>query len=348
MRYKLMFAIYTLLVSVNAMALTVTVDFGDTTLNGLIQSDVESAIEAELGKYDDMPDFAKGMGNANTYAASAATMRGYQGYSIFSIAVGTMAAIQAPSGDPKFYQDMQDEMDTGDVYAGVGCNPVVVQLGINLSFLVEDLYVAFRFGKFDKQFDAGDFKIDYNSNLIGVLINYQLIKEHAILSRALLWRGISLETGCIYSNNNIAYYNKLDSMDVPADSGTYTIHVDPSIDFVLDMKSCIIPVELYTSIRFFYVLNIGAGAGFDYVAAGKTDLSLKSVGDAEVTAGPSYVGTKGKITVDAGTNNVKPDSFRPKLMANLGLSAGPVFIDFPVTYYLDNAFSIGITAGFVW
>jgi len=273
-------------------------------------------------------------------------MRGYQGYSIFSIAVGTMAAIQAPSGDPKFYEDMQDDLDSGDLYAGVGCNPVVVQIGLNLSFLVEDLYMAFRFGKFDYEIDTGDFKIDYNSNLIGVLINYQLIKEHAILSRALLWRGISLESGLIYSNNKIAFYKELDTL-YSITGSTFTADVDPSIDFMLDMTGYIIPVELYTSLRLFYVLNFGAGAGFDYAAAGKTDLSLKSSGEAVITAG-GLEGTEGTITVDAGTNNVKPDRFRPKFMANVGLSAGPVFIDVPVTYYLDNAFSVGITAGFVW
>lgn len=347
MRYKLLLVIYTLLASVNVMALTVTVDFGNSILNTALQGPVTTAIETELAKYDNMPLFAKGMGNANTYAASAATMRGYQGYSIFSIAVGTMAGVQLWSGDPKCIQDLQDELDEGDIYAGVGDNPAVVQLGINLSFLVEDLYMTFRFGKFDRQFDAGDFKIDYNSNLIGVLINYQLIKEHAILSRSLLWRGISLESGFIYSNNNIAFYKELDTM-TGVSGGVYTADVDPSVDIVLGMKSCIIPVELYTSIRLFYALNFGAGAGFDYVAAGKTDLSLKSAGDAVITTSGSYEGTKGRITVDAGTDNVKPDSYRPKLMANLGLSAGPVIIDFPVTYYLDNAFSIGITAGFVW
>jgi hypothetical protein len=348
MKYKIVFVIYMLFISLNAMALTVTVDFGnaainsDTTLINLITTEVENAI----GKYDNMPLFAKGMGNANTYAASAATMRGYQGYSIFSIAVGTMAAIQAPSGDPKFYQDMQDDLDNGDLYAGVGCNPVVVQVGLNLSFLVEDLYVAFRFGKFDYEIDAGDFKIDYNSNLIGGLINYQLIKEKSILSRALLWRGISLETGCIYSNNNIAFYKKLDSI-YSLSGSTFTADVDPSIDIVLDMTGYIIPVELYTSLRLFYVLNFGVGVGFDYVAAGKTDLSLKSSGEAVITAG-GLDGTKGTITVDASTNNVKPDRYRPKYMANVGLSAGPVFIDVPVTYYLDNAFSVGVTAGVVW
>lgn len=348
MRYKIISAIFLLSLSVNAMALTVAVDFGSAPSLTALETQVATDLTTLLAKYDHMPLFAKGMGNANTYAASVATMRGYQGYSIFSIAVGTMSAIQAPNGDPKFYEDLQDDLDNGDLYAGAGVNPVVVQVGLNLSFLVEDLYVTFRFGKFDHEYDFSDFKVDSDSNLIGILVNYQLIKEHAILSRSLLWRGISLESGCIYTNNNIAFYNKLDTMK-GITGGVYTADVDPSIDIVLDMKEYVIPVELYTSIRFFYVLNIGAGAGFDYVAAGKTDLSLKSAGDAEITAGAPYVGTKGTITVDASTNNIKPDGFRPKLMANLGLSAGPVvLIDIPVTYYFDNAISIGISAGFVW
>lgn len=142
-----------LLSGVNLFAVTATVDFGNSTLNTNLSPQVENAIETELAKYDDMPDLTKAFGNANTYASHAATLRGYQGYDIFAVAVGSMFSVQAPSGDPMFFQDLQDELDSGDVYAGVGGNPLVIQAGLNLSSFVDGLYISLKFGKMNYDID---------------------------------------------------------------------------------------------------------------------------------------------------------------------------------------------------
>lgn len=335
-------------------ALTVTVDFGDDLTYGDIENAIKSELEGNdvLGKYSDLPDLTRGFGNANTYASNGVTMRGYQGYDLISIAVGTMVTIQAPNADPMFFMELQDQLDNGDVYAGLGVNPIVGQVGLNMGFIIPDLYISFRFGKLDYKIDAGDYKLDYDTNLFGILLNYQIFAEKSILARLLVWRGLSLESGFIYSTNNVVYYKKIDQMDVYYDQsgpGEILANVDPSLDLELNIKSYIVPVEVYSSIRIFYFANIGAGVGFDYVVGNTTDLTLHSGGDTVIVSSPGNAldGDTGTIDVDAGTKG-EADKFRWKFMANVGFGFGPVIIDIPLTFYLDNGYAVGLSAGVVW
>jgi len=332
---------YSISNSFAAVTVDVTFDSG-----GAIDAAVKSLIEAEVhnlvDKYADMSDFSRGFGNASIYASHASTLRGYQGYDLFAVSVGTMASVQAPDDSMTFYEDIPDDIDNGDVYAGVGFNPVVGQMGINLGFIIDGLYMSFKFGKFNYELDQSDYRVDYNSSLIGVLVDYQIIRTKSILARALLWRGFNIESGFIYSNSNIVYSQEIDSFEVI--SGGYTALIDPSINLEMDVSTYVIPLEIYTSFRLFWTINIGVGGGFDY-AWGKTDLTIHSDGSAVITAPAAAEGT---ITIDASTKDIEPDSFRPKLTANAGLSIGPVFIDVPASYYLDNGYAIGLTAGFAW
>lgn len=182
-----------------------------------------------------------------------------------------------------------------------------------------------------------------------MLLNYQVIKSKSILAGTMLWKGVSLESGLIYSNNTVSFYKDLDQIPVTG-LGGYTATVDPSIDLVLDTKTVLVPIEAYSSIRLLYALNFGIGAGIDYVPSGSTSIKLESAGPITVdNTSPSGGGTKGSVKIKAGTGDEKPDSIRAKLMANLGLSIGPVFIDMPASYYFtDNGYAIGISAGIAW
>jgi hypothetical protein len=335
-------------------ALNVTVQFDNPDFDVIAQSlglkaDIKTQVENELSKYSNMPDLTRGFANSNTYASGAATIRGYQGYDLFAVSIGTMMSVQAPSNDPTFYEDLQDDLDNGDVYAGMGANPLAGQIGLNLGFLVDDLYMSFRFGKFNTTIgeEGDDVKVEYDTSLFGILLNYQLIRQKSILAGSMLWRGFSIESGFIYTKNTTSFYKELDTFTSNSDDGLYTADVDPSVDFVIDNKSYIIPVELYTSLRLLYILNLGVGAGFDYVAGGSTKLTLESAGEAVITTPGIYQGEKGDITIDTKTRE-DADKFRGKVMANLGVSLGPVFIDMPATVYMDNGYSVGISAGFVW
>ncbi|HNX23064.1 MAG TPA: hypothetical protein PKG60_03395 [Spirochaetota bacterium] len=339
-------------------ALTVDVTFSNTDLQTALGGPagvIATQVSGDLAKYSDVPDLARGFGNASAYSSHASTLRGYQGYDLFAISVGSMVAVQAPNDDPQFYKDLSDELDTGDVYGGIGVTPFVAQAGLNLGFILDGLYLSFMFGKFHVNIDEGDFKLKHDENLIGFNLTYQLVSEKSILAGLLLWRGLSIQSGVIHYNNITTFYNELDEINGTDTVTTYTVSytIDPSVDFEIETQGNIIPVEIYTGVRIFYVLNIGVGGGFDYVLNGKTDITLKSAGNVVITDdgasnASGYVGDTGKITVDAGTSGIKSDRYRPKLLVNIGFGIGPVFIDFPVSYYLDNGYAVGVTAGCVW
>ncbi|NLV67608.1 MAG: hypothetical protein GXY14_08015, partial [Spirochaetes bacterium] len=58
-------------------------------------------------------------------------------------------------------------------------------------------------------------------------------------------------------------------------------------------------------------------------------------------------GDEGDIDIDAGTSN-EADKYRFKGMVNVGVGFGPVFVDVPITFYLDNGYAVGLSAGIVW
>lgn len=325
-------------------ALTAVVELDGTPGMNLVESGLAGSIETQLGKYGDMPDFTKGFANANTYASNGATMRGYQGYDLICVAVGTMYTVQAPNADPLFFQSIQDELDDGDVYTGLGANPLVGQVGLNMGFIIPDLYIAFRFGKLNYNVDAGSYKMDYDTNLLGVIVDYQLIPSQSILAGILLWKGLNLESGFIYSTNNVVYYKELDTIIADAGSGN-TAELDPTLDLALEIKSYIIPVEIYSAFRLFYMINFGVGIGMDYVYDNTTDLKLHSSGAITGTGG--LTGQNGTFDITAPTSN-EADKYRFKGMVNVGVGFGPVFVDVPVTFYLDNGYAVGLSAGIVW
>jgi hypothetical protein len=106
---------------------------------------VATQVYNQVLKYSYVPELTRGFGNANTYASHASTLRGYQNYDLFAISVGSMMSVQAPTVSLIFIMTYQDEMDEGDVYAGVGVTPLVVQAGINLGFVLDGfMYLSFR------------------------------------------------------------------------------------------------------------------------------------------------------------------------------------------------------------
>ena len=80
--------------------------------------------EVITAKYDTMPDFTRGMANSAVYASNAGTTRGYQGYDLFNISVGTMFSLQMPNAEMNADALTDDLQNKGDVYAGVGWQPV--------------------------------------------------------------------------------------------------------------------------------------------------------------------------------------------------------------------------------
>jgi hypothetical protein len=229
------------------LALTIT-DYHAPTVSSN-QGDVDAAfanaigqINTEIANIDATPEkMATAMANSAVYSNHSSTQRGYQGYDLFALSVGSMIGFQAPSNDPEAYKDLESDLKRdGDINAGANLQAWSCQLGLNTSkYLVEDLYMAFKFG----------------------ILKY----------------------------------------------------------------------------------DMSAGADFSY---GKSDMTMNINGDVNITGASQTA--PGYIKVDAGVNDTLPDWVKPKLMAGLGLSLGPVMIDVPVTYYFSNGFNVGVTAGIVW
>jgi len=301
-------------------------------------------IEDEVGdKWDDQGKLAKGLGNAAAYASHAATFQGYQGYDIFCVSVGFMLGFQAPSANPSEYSDIGDSIERdGDIYAGVGAG-FAINLGINLGFLIDNLYANIKFGKLPKIKASNGSKVEMTT--FGIGANYQIFQPRSLGLSILKWRGLSVGTGILYSGieTRLVLDNAL--KQVSYDYGGNTLTMEPGLTLGTNTKIVTIPFDVTTSIRLLWVLNLNLGFGLDFMM-GKTDINI--VNRNNVDDSSTGVGTDGILVVDASTLNKNPNVASFRIMTGLGLVLGPVFIDLPVTYHVASGASIGLSLGVVW
>ncbi len=363
---KLFFALLCILVffgTQDVFALTINhtrPTFDNPVFDGQFATEWTNAInqlDAEIGNISATPTKLGGaFANAGVFSNHAATQRGYQGYDLFAITVGTMFATQLPTMDFGKLSDIGDDIkNEGDVEAGLGWQLWAAQAGINSKFLLDGLYLGLKFGYMKYDLAVGDHttKIDYLS--LGVVANYQIFRERSLLG-LLVWRGLSVGSGLLYQKNSTAFVYKVDRIteDVNYDlgggvTGISTIVLDPNVKFGLDSNLVTIPVELTTAVRLLYVLNISVGFGFD-INFGSSDLIVafgSSIDTQNLPAGVQQ-DTAGTIITDAGSPGAKPKAFAAKAMAGIGIGIGPVVVDIPVTYYFNNGISVGLSVGFVW
>lgn len=349
----------------NVFALIITdtpPTFNDATFEGQFLPEWNNAIQQirdDIGTISATPvKLGKAFANAGVYSNHAATQRGYQGYDLFAVTVGTMFATQLPTMDFGKLGDIGNDLkNNGDVEAGLGWQIWAAQAGINSKFLLDGLYLGLKFGymKYDLPVDPHKSQIDYLS--LGVVANYQIFDEISLMG-LLVWRGLSVGSGLLYQKNNTAFIYNVDTInqDVNYDlsgsggpTGTSTIVLDPQVKFGLESNLVTIPVELTTAVRLLYVLNISVGFGFD-INFGSSDLIVafkSSIDTQNLPAGVQQT-SSGSITTDAGSPGAKPKAFAAKAMAGIGLGIGPVMVDIPVTYYFNNGLSVGLSVGFVW
>ncbi|PKL40088.1 MAG: hypothetical protein CVV44_07695 [Spirochaetae bacterium HGW-Spirochaetae-1] len=308
-------------------------------------------IDSDVGTIDSTPKkLAESFANAGTYSNFAATQRGYQGYDLFAVTLGTMFAGHMSSYDVSQLKDLKDDLkNKGDVEVGAGWQAWAMQVGLNTSpWLLDGLYLGLKLGvvKFNMPIGDNKLKVDYIS--IGAIADYQILKARSITG-AFVWRGITVESGLLYQKNATGVI--LDVAEpTPQTDGTYSMSVDPSLTFALDSNIVTIPLEINTAIRIAWFLNLSIGVGAD-INFGKSDLVAKLKGDIKVYDNTDNLiepTTPGYIYTNAGVKGANPKVFAPKAMVGLGFCAGPVMIDIPVTFYFPGGFNVGISAGFVW
>ena len=357
-----------LCLSIGAFGLEITVTPPTVSGTGAFDAAINTAIativdgillvdaNAELDKYTDQPKLAEGFANAGTYASHAANHRGLMGYKFLVVSAGTMLGLQLPASSEAGMMNALDDLQTeGDLYAGAAWQVISAQVGLNCSFLVEDLYLSAKVGKFTIDYE----NLSFDSFNIGILADYQLIKPKSLLG-LIKWRGLKVGSGIIMETNTTDYTLALPTISsatglVDYDGGgpfpavDATITLDPSINLGVETSTYTIPIDIVTGIRLLWIANISVGVGAD-INFGSSEIILGADGITNIDspfleAIPGATFTPGTITVTGGTAGAGPQFLRPRLTASLGLGLGPVKLDVPLTYYFgtEPGLNLGVT-----
>jgi len=310
-------------------------------------------LNSEVKDIDTKPEkFIEAWGNSAIYASHGATTRAYGGYKIFSATIGTMIGIQIPVSPFKIADELdnlqQKLNEEHDIALGLNPSLFNAQVGINMSFLVKNLYLGLRVGyiNLDDLFDG----FNFNTFTLGVTANYQLLPSITIVPVLLTWRGISLGSGVIYNGTTAGYSMSLgrQSESINSPYGNNTIEIDPKLVFNMDISTVTIPLEAITAVKLL-IFNIPVGLGID-IGFGKSDMKAGLEAPIYLTGntGGLVEDKQGSLSVTAG-GDVGPQVFNLKLMTGFGFHMGPVVIDIPFTYYFrGNGFNIGLTIGAVY
>jgi hypothetical protein len=301
------------------------------------------------------------MGNSSVYASHGATTRGYGGYKIFTATIGPMVGFQLPKDIASLMDDMDglsDSLDKdGDVKFGISPNVLNANVGLSLGvfkFLPEhlgvlkrdNLYLGLRIGYFNLQDFIEDF--DYSSFTFGLTVNYQIIPSVS-LAGLIAWRGVSLGSGLLYNHSKTSISMAVTDTE-PQDIVGYDSKLafkDPRVSINLTTNTFTIPLEAVTAIKL-VIFNIHFGLGAD-LAFGATTFG------AGITTATEYENLpdnfqkdkEGQVTAN-GELSILPSFFNFKIMTGLGITAGPVVFDIPITYYPASGYSIGLTIGAVF
>jgi len=299
----------------------------------------------------------KAFGNSQVFASSgAATQRGYGEYKTFCVTLSPVTlGFQLYDKPDNFINDIKDAnklLDKlnrdGDIKLGFNPQVINARIGLNTSkFLLNNLYLGLRIGYMKLNGDdLGSAGLSFDAFSIGATANYQLVPSKKVAKGLLLWRGVNVGTGFIYSGTKIGL-----SMNLGRQEGTFsgigTLTIDPKmvLDFKIDTFT--IPVEVTTAVKLLWFLNIPLGVGADF-GFGKSDLKVSAAGDMNVTGSGIQQQTPGYMSLTAG-GDMSPTVTNFKVMSGVGINIGPVIIDIPVTYYpLDNGYSVGFSIGAVW
>lgn len=313
-------------------------------------------LRADVGGIKAKPeDFIKAWGDAGVFASHGATQRAYGGYKLVAVTAGPMIGLRLP-GSPFNIMDELNSM-TGklnneqDKKLGVNPQLLNIYVGVNTSkFLLKDLYLGLRFGfmKLDNLIEG----FSFDNFSMGAMVNYQLAAPKTLANGMLVWRGVNVGTGFIYQETKINYGLGLGSytQDFAAAGINGNITIEPNLSLDMKVNTYVVPVELTTAVRLLWFLNIPLGLGFD-LGFGKSDVRLGING--RINANIDYTGEHlhtdhpGNLSISAG-GDMAPSVFNLKLMTGIGINIGPAVLDIPVTFYLDNGFSAGVSLGFIW
>ena len=318
--------------------------------------DLERELRAELGALNTNPQKLIGaFANSSVFASNGATNRGYGGYKTFAFSVGSKFGMQLPEDPRNFIDDFEEKIDNlfadSDIAFGANAQILNAQLGINTSFLLDGLYLGLKFGYINMPIDV----FHFNTLSAGATANYQLIKRKSLPLGVIQWRGINIGTGFIMQNSKLSmdlpleteYNDGVEKIEIAGEE--ISVNVEGNMHVNFNINTYTIPLEVMTSIRLFWFLNLAAGVGVD-IGFGNAHLDVGGSIVANFYDLPEDITQKepGSMIISMG-GNAGPTLFNPKLIGGLGFSLGPVILDIPFTYYpLDHGYNLGITLGIVF
>ncbi len=347
--------------------------------------DLRSSVKMLSGALQTLSEF----GQANAQTSTASSLFGYQGYDLFAVSFGILGSvatdmdtvdtiIEMISSDDMSTQ-LEDQLNAGGLAFGVAMQGFSGNVGLNMNWLAEDLYLGVVFGSLSVGItpenglnasllgssvysdpkmtfaqlsgaDSLDMSVDLNTSTFGITANYQLIKP-ASIPILFRWNGISIGTGIIYNSFDIHAEADLGSL-MPAEEGSTTT-IEPGMfkgKFEITSSSYTIPLEASTGIRLLSMLNISLGVAADL------KFGTSNVGFDLETQNPDSMGSKLLVTVFdqvlqeenvsfpyTGAGEIQ--LFNPRVMVGVGVGLGPATVDITGTVYASPQNKVGFTIG---
>lgn len=362
MKYKL-FSVLIALVLVGTLGFAVSISV-DLKLADLEDYDLVPDSINDLAENFKLEKLTQSFANATAFAGNSSTFEGYQGYKLFAVSGGGMAAAQLPTSDLDALMNLEFFEDSTDVALGIGFAAPVFNVGINagnvlkpfgLGDVLKNIYFNVKFGGFNTDIDVDENTLHLETTTAGFGVNYQLLPSLKLPLGIFTWRGVNVGTGLTMQINKIDVTSSMQAIKetVTLDNETETtgtLEINPKITIGTESTVYIMPLEASTAIQILF-LNVSAGLGVDMVfgsskisaSAYDEDVSFKVEG-----AGGAINETKsGSIKLTASEASV-PQFFQPRAMLGLGLNLGPVKLDVPFYAYFGDGYAFGLTLGFVW
>ncbi len=308
-------------------------------LDTLIADANDSGLMKKMGNQDRLSSAA---GLATAYSLSSSRFYTPGNFETFYFLFGANGAIY---GNAEKLSSIGD--DNPDPDAGGGGN-FLLSAGYNADkirgFPAKGFVFHCTFGINTSGYDG----LGFESLLFGGGFDYKLYKP-ARKAGSFQPGPVFLSTGVNYSRNSIRY--TYDKEYTTESKGVFYV-LDQSSD--LEIKSSVysFPLELHSSAKLLWFMNLFAGAGCDIVLGNSTiDVDTTSQMSAYQSSDRDNAydkSTAETIVLKNGNTETTPAVFIYHVTAGIGLEMNSLHLDFPFSYYPAKGFTAGATASVVF
>jgi hypothetical protein len=362
----------------------------------LIDAETQEQLNSALNIVGLALEALNGFAQSTALNSNSSNLFGYQNYKIFTASLGMYGGFALPEpldttnalldevsridtlgegADP--IEEMKNFLVDNGIQAGFTGQAFSLSAGINLSWLIDDLYVGIVAGSTEMSMndvdgaeilvldipvstvpidsidpdgttfqDIPSFDMSISSSVFGIRANYRLVEGFGIpvLFR---WNGVSLGSGFIVNTMSTTADIDLSSL----------VNLSPGMleaSYSLDSSTFTIPLEASTGVQLLSILTLTAGAGVD-VQFGSSSTKMDLAMDESTIAGKIVNKTiqsilQGDKDPETGEYNglefpVNQEGevalFNPRVNAGIGLGIGPVVFDFSAFYYFNTGLGLG-------